>query len=530
MDIKRFSRFSTLSLFAGLLLILLGAAISYIELRLTFISMPLLFSGLLLFVLGVGSSITKIQNMLSPLRLRSFSKVLAALFFLAVFIGLNYLGTKYNFRFDLTTPKQHTLNQQTIDILKNLSQDIQVTVLYVGIAPNCIKDLAGEYERFSAGRFKTEIIDPLVDLGYAAQFGRYINVQEKKAIVRTGSERRDVDFTDESPLSEEQLTNAILKVTRKKRIAYFLSGHNEFDIDEKSGEGYSDFKNALEGKNYTIQKLFLGSMGAVPQDCDVLVIGGPKNPLPEKEEKLIQEYLEKGGKALFLIESAPRGTEEQPLSAADKLKNPSLNGILNRWGIEVGDDIVVDLENHIGGDVGCPATRNYPPHKEIIKDLDYTFYIRPRSIAIVPNAPKTVKIAPLVFTASAENSWVETNPYLHVKFDEKEDTRGPISIAAIAWEPKSDKKSSDTKLIVFTDGEFATNNFIGQYSNADILVNSLQWLAETETFINLGKKNLPMQRLDLTSKQIRLVTVILFAMPVLILCLGVFNWWRPADQ
>ena len=140
---------------------------------------------------------------------------------------------------------------------------------------------------------------------------------------------------------------------------------------------------------------------------------------------------------MFLIESTPLGTKENPLTEKDKLKNPSLNGILNPWGLTIGDDVVVDMENYVGADVGCPVTRNYPHHKEIVNGLDYTFYIRPRSISMLPNHRSTIKMAPLVFTASKKNSWAETDKTLQVKYNEKEDILGPVSVAAVVWEPKN---------------------------------------------------------------------------------------------
>jgi len=177
----------------------------------------------------------------------------------------------------------------------------------------------------------------------------------------------------------------------------------------------------------------LGVEEKVPEDCDVLIVAGPRNPLIEEEEEIIKEYLENGGDAFFLIENTPITTPDKPLTEEEKRKNPSLNNILNHWGIKIADDIVVDLANHIGQDVGCPATRNYPPHKAIIKDLDYTFYIRPRSISILENRRKSIKVAPVVLTASDESSWGETDRTLNVKFDKGVDVPGPVPIAFAIW-------------------------------------------------------------------------------------------------
>ena len=110
----------------------------------------------------------------------------------------------------------------------------------------------------------------------------------------------------------------------------------------------------------------LGISQSIPEDCDVLIIAGPKSELSQNEETLIADYLTKGGDALFLIEHTLVTSPDKPLSAAQLEKNPSLNVILNQWGLDVQADIVVDFTNHVGGDVGSPATKNYQKHKLIL--------------------------------------------------------------------------------------------------------------------------------------------------------------------
>ena len=437
---------------------------------------------------------------------------------------INFLATKYNQRFDFTKIGQHTLSPITQEIIGSIGKNVDITVFHVGIAPYYLNDLLGEYERLSNGRIKTEIIDPLVDIGYAAQFGNVITGNEKKAIIRSDKERRDIEYKGK-PLSEEQLTNAIIKVTRDKRKIYFLAGHGEYSTDDASTGGFSTLKSLLENRNFAVNNLVIGSKTFIPEDCDALVVAGPKNPLPEDEERIIQEFLKKGGKALFLIESMPVTTEDKPLTEDEKSKNPALNSLLNPWGIRMGDDIVVDLENFVGSDVGCPVTRNYPKHKEIVNGLDYIFLVRPRSLTITGNFPKTVKIAPLVFSSSSENSWAETNKFLHVKFDDQ-DTKGPIALGAVVWEPKDENKTADTKIIVFSDADFASNAFIGKYSNTDLILNALSWLSDIEKTAAIDSKAVSVEQLDLTSRQVRFIVLILIAMPLFMSYIGIIVWWK----
>jgi len=443
----------------------------------------------------------------------------------ALFIEVNVLAYRHNKRWDLTKTQQHTLAESTKELIKNLEQDIQITAFYVGLPPKYLEDMFREYQRLSDGGITAEIIDPIVQLGYAAQFGNVISGKEHKVFVQSGKEQREIDFTEEF-LKEEQLTNAIVRVTRKLRHAYFLTGHNEYNVHEEGDTGLRALDVLLATNNILSRRLMVGIEGNIPEDCDVLVIAGPKNHLTEKEEEIIEEYLKNGGDALFLIENTIVTTPDKPLTEEEKTKNPSLNGILNDWGINVADDVVVDLSSHASGDVGSPATRNYLAHKSIVNGLDYTFFVRPRSISMRKDRRSSIKVAPIILTASGENSWGETNRTLEVKFNAGIDRPGPVPIAFAIWEPKEKEEVSDTRIIVITDADFLTNAFIGQYSNARLGINAINWLSEMDYQVLIDKKDIDIARLDLTSKQKRVIGVVLFLIPVFIAVAGMMVWIR----
>ncbi|HQP10001.1 MAG TPA: hypothetical protein PKV41_01290, partial [Candidatus Omnitrophota bacterium] len=81
-------------------------------------------------------------------------------------------------------------------------------------------------------------------------------------------------------------------------------------------------------------------------------------------------------------------------------------------------------------------------------------------------------------------------------------------------------------IIVITDADFLTNAFIGQYSNANLGINAVSWLTETDYQVLIEKKDIEVARLDLTSQQKRLVGFILFMMPVFIAIIGIMVWIR----
>lgn len=521
----------------SLTIMFLGLSLVYIDQQFISLAFVLLIIGGLVFfglityvVLGQGKS-TGLTTIYNPQRLKKitivFCTVIGSLAFLG---GTHYLAHSSTMRWDVTQDKQHTLSANTIEYVSTISSQVQLTAFYVGTPPKYLQDLFKEYERTSNGFIDTEIIDPIEQIAYAAKFGNAINGKERKVIVQSGDSRKEVDFT-KSSLSEERVTNAIARAIRSLRKVYFLTGHGEYSISNEEYVGLSKFKQLLADNNIQSDSLMLGISQSIPDDCDVLIIAGLKSELTLDEETIIGDYLTKGGDALFLIEHTLVTTRDNPLSQEQLQKNPSLNSLLNKWGLNVQSDIVVDLTNHIGDDVGSPATKNYQRHKAITEGLDYTFYVRPRSIRLLENRRPNIKHAVIASTASAENSWAETNRTLAIKFDPNTDIAGPVPFSYVVIEEKiaesqTSYKSSDTRLIVFTDADFLTNVYINQYSNAQMGLNIINWLAELDYKTFLSKKDIKVERLDLTSKQKRQLISILILLPFSFIILGLTVWLR----
>jgi len=510
----------------GLICLTWGLFSFYVEQTMGILTMVLVFLGSLSFLICFIKKkriIQKYSNKSQWKQTGIFS--LLVLLSLIFFVGINTFAYSLPWRWDVTQNKQHTLTESTIEFIQGLESEIQLTALTVGTSDKYLEDLFKEYARISKGKIKTEIIDPIVQIGYAAQFGSVISGKERKVIVRSGNERRNVDFTNAS-LKEEQLTNAIVRVTREERHVYFLTGHGEYAWTSEEDQGLSLFATLLDSNNIISKTLHLGNQEKIPEDCDVLIIAGAHDDLTKKEEVLIEEYLIQGGDVLFLIEHIIVTPPDQVLTEEEKDKNPSLNSILNRWGIHVEDDIVVDLSSHAGSDVGSPATRNYVPHKAITAGLDYTFYIRPRSINFLDERRSSIKLAPIVLTETKEKSWAETNRNLKIFFDESVDTPGPVPISFVIWEEKEEGDRSDTRIIVFTDADFLTNIYIDQYSNAEMGLNIINWLSEVDYKVFLDQKEIKVERLDLTSKQKRKIAALLFLMPFFIAVGGIVLWMK----
>lgn len=223
MAMKKYLKNIPLLFAIGLICLIYGLGRLYVPLHFD-------LSGLLLAAIGVVCIFTcfwRIQGDGHPwgamIVLRAYAPWVAMVIVLAAaVVGINYLAYRTDWRWDLTRARQHTLSQYTTEILHNLNDTVDVIAFHVGLPPKYLEDLFQEYTRVSGGKVKTAILDPLVDIGYAAQFGNVISGKEKKVIVQSPTGRKDIDFTEDL-LAEEQVTNALLQVTRKVRRVYFLT-------------------------------------------------------------------------------------------------------------------------------------------------------------------------------------------------------------------------------------------------------------------------------------------------------------------
>jgi len=104
--------------------------------------------------------------------------------------------------------------------------------------------------------------------------------------------------------------------------------------------------------------------------------------------------------------------------------------------------------------------------------------------------------------------------------------QGRFPLHLLFLEPKQENESSDTRIVVFTDTDFLSNGFIEKYSNAQMGLNVISWLSDLEYKIFINQKEIKVERLDLTSKQKRMVVVILFVIPLLIGIGGIMTWLK----
>ena len=430
-----------------------------------------------------------------------------SLILLAILSIVNFIANRHSVRWDLTAGGQFSLSPQTQQVLQNLDVDVRVTAFYQSDAQQQIRDLLESYG-YHSNNFKVEFVDPDSRPTVAKRYG----VTAYETVVL------ETDIREEQVTSpeEQDITNALIKVTREgKKVVYFLEGHGEKNINDEEQGGYSQTAEGIRQENYDVKKLLLAEEKSIPQECNVLVIGGPAKNLFTSELDTIQTYLENGGNALFMLDPDP---------------SPGFTRFFDQWGLEIGNDMVLDVSG-VGQLFGMgptvPLVSTYEDH-EIMRNFQVmTFFPHARSVTPREETESGLSVESLMKTSS--NSWGETNLRDEkADFDEDADLPGPVSLAAVVTKDAASDSADQiraSRIVVVGDSDFASNAYWGSQGNSDLFLNIIGWLAEEEDLISIRPKQPEDRRVFLSALQMKWVmyfTVIILPLAALAAGIAVY--------
>ncbi|MFC2114364.1 gliding motility-associated ABC transporter substrate-binding protein GldG [Bacteroidota bacterium] len=302
-------------------------------------------------------------------------------------ILINIISTYRFFRIDLTQDKRYTLGEPTIDLLKSLDDKVYVKVYLEGDLPagfrklkESTRELLDEMRRLTGTVIDYDFIDPLVKGTAEEQNEVYkqliqmglepVNLevqaddQKTEKIIFPGAvvfyKNRQIAFSllkqqlgippdqviHNSIVSlEYAISNTIRKlaVDTKSRIA-FIEGHGE--LNEK--ETQDMFKTLSE--YFEVERIDLPSYKVgILDKFDLAIIAKPRTPFTKLEQYKIDQFVVKGGKVIWLVESL--------LAEMDSLTETGYTTTIDydldltqlwfHYGIKLNYNLVQDLQCHL---------------------------------------------------------------------------------------------------------------------------------------------------------------------------------------
>lgn len=530
---------------------------------------------------------------------------------------LNFLSANLFFRIDLTSDKRHSVSQPTKQLMAGLNEEVEVTIyldgdmnsgflrlkrsvaelldelsIYApegitysftnptslpqeeqkqlmqlfaenGISPTTI------YERNRDGKSVQRLLFPWLKISYGDK-QQWVSLLKN---IKGNSGEENLNISIES--LEFQLTDALRLLTQKEiqKIA-FIEGHGEL-----SDYNTWDISLALS-RYFQIDRGVLGTDASVLDDYNAIIIAAPTQPFSENDKYIIDQYIMRGGRVLWLIDGVR--LDENSLSTTGMSPtipmDVNLTDMLFRYGVRVNPMIVQDQQCLL-----VPvnvASSGEPAHFEPMP-----WYFAPLLLTS-PNHPVSRNLPQVTGTFVSCLDMVGQNDNLRrdvllatsnathiisapaaINVEEIELTPDyfnlayvPVAVALdgvfpslfahrlmpqnITNAPAKLKESVPTKQIVMASGSFISNDIqdgqplpVGydrytqtQFGNRDFFVNALLYLTDDQGWINLRNKQLKIRLINkniATNARLPL-QLINVGMPLLLLAIFgvVFLWMR----
>lgn len=304
---------------------------------------------------------------------------------------------------------------------------------------------------------------------------------------------------------EEAFVAAVAKVSAGGSTRVLFSvGQGERTIDGTTSGSFAPFATSLARDGYDVGTWDPLTEGGVPEDCEVLILAGPKAPFPPEGEQELRDYLDRGGRVLaFLGLGAPTG----PGSLAQLLED---HGITPAPGV-VCEPVADRLGNDVEGFVECATLMIRPPGMAADNTITEPLRRHRRTLQFshtpsfdIGPSPQGGQVLPLLHAdRDAWRDLFDARGALDYALDPAREEAGRRFVLAAAAqfvgsaEPgplAADHAGSRLVAVASTNG--AVDRYFG--ANRDFLMNCVHWLADREHRVSVTPRQQRASVLDVS--------------------------------
>jgi ABC-2 type transport system permease protein len=514
-------------------------------------------------------------------RIIYFSGIIGILFL------LNFIAYLFYFRIDLTEDKRYTIQNETKKILDSLDEEIYIKVyLMSDITPGFVRlkhevrEMIDMFRQYSGNKIQYDFINPdeQGSKEEVAQFQKQLYqkgiVPEQIAEMRNGkmiqgivwpgailtykgNERvwqifkRQIGYSTEENIQnsirdlEYGLAQQIYMLTRKKipEIS-FIEGHGELDTLEQF-----DFMHSLS-EYYHVNRVKINGKLFALRDADAIVISKPDSAFSDKDKFIVDQFIMKGGKVLWLIDpiDVNLDTLQTKGFTLGLYRELNIEDMLFKYGVRLNPQLIQDLQCspipvNIGFKKGQPNFKLFPwpffvvlkpnTNHPIVKNLDVirTEYLSCLDTLVNPKIKKTILLttskytrilhAPVRVSLGSVMSKVPERQFKYSYYPVAVLLEGPFSSVVeyrLPYQLLTDTnfkyidQGKPTKMIVVADGDIAKNEvsyktktpmLLGYdkysqqlFGNKDFLLNCIHYLVDDKGLIHLRGKKVELRLLD----------------------------------
>ena len=270
--------------------------------------------------------------------------------------------------------------------------------------------------------------------------------------------------------------------------------------------GFLEFAKVL-GENYIqVQSLSLAGTNTVPEGCNLLVIAGPKDPIPQTELEKIDQYLTEGGRLFVLFDVYSVGRET------------GLEKVLAKWGVNAVNPVVKDpVFTSDGRDVIVISFANHPAVNPLTGSQ--LQLILPRAISrAVLSGPDGDGLVVREIAFSGDRSFVQDGAAVA--------RPGSQPLMAAVERTSAMGVRGSTRILVTGDSLFLLNRRIASGANRRFAGLAVNWLLNRDVMLQ-GIEPQPITEYQLVMSRTQMHAVrwfLLAAMPGAVLMVGGLVW------
>jgi gliding-associated putative ABC transporter substrate-binding component GldG len=293
---------------------------------------------------------------------------------LGLFVVVNYLGTKWFKRIDMTEGKEYSISASTKKILKDLDDIVNIKVYFSKNLPSVhmkvatdVKDILSEYEAYAGKNLRISWEDPAENED-ARAMARSLGIPEvqmtsyekDKAQLMNGYLGVAVLFEDKKEVLpiiqrenlqnlEYDLTMAVMKVSRKSvpkigilkidtlppKPPIMQQAPNSIPetTEEKLAQAYENLRT-----NYEVVTVDLSKGEAIDSTLKTLIVPGVAN-MTERKIFEIDQYFMKGGNLIVLADAIEVSMQMGVRAIPQESK---LFDLLEHYGVRIEKNMVLD--------------------------------------------------------------------------------------------------------------------------------------------------------------------------------------------
>ncbi|HRG59533.1 MAG TPA: gliding motility-associated ABC transporter substrate-binding protein GldG [Bacteroidia bacterium] len=303
---------------------------------------------------------------------------------ISIVILVNIIGAFLFQRFDLTAEKRYSLSSSTKKLLKELDDVVYFKIYLEGEFPagfkrlrSETKEMLDEFRAYAGDNIQYTFINPsqyedikknseVYEQLYKAGLlptslqvktengeqnqiifpGALVTYHEKTfplQLLKTQIAQDEEEVLNASIENLEfEFSSTILKLTTKTKDKIALvEGHGEL-----SGNKLEDIVKALE-EYYTVERVRLNNQLFALRGYKAAIIAKPDSTFDEKDKYVLDQFVMKGGKTLWLIDPVMASMDSLTKNNVTLgLANPiNLEDILFKYGVRLNTNLVLDVQS-----------------------------------------------------------------------------------------------------------------------------------------------------------------------------------------